>query len=109
MTVQEAIKILSKDTSFEAVEELKYYAGFNQDKVIKQIQEAMTMGAKALEKQILLERIVERLEEQKQSDIVNAKFYQNKDDEKMHAVYVGKINAFKDAIEIVKEEGGVDD
>ena len=52
MTVEEAIKILSKDTSLEAVEELKYHAGFNRDKVIEQIQEAMTMGAEALKKQI---------------------------------------------------------
>ena len=51
MTEQEAIKILSKDTSMEAVNELTYYAGFNRDKVIEQIQEAMTMGANALEKQ----------------------------------------------------------
>lgn len=52
MTKQEAIKILSKDTSMEAVNELTYYAGFNRDKVVEQIQEAMTMGANALEKQI---------------------------------------------------------
>lgn len=52
MTEQEAIKILSKDTSMETVNELTYYAGFNRDKVIEQIQEAMAMGANALEKQI---------------------------------------------------------
>lgn len=50
MTPEQAIKILSSESSLEAVEELKYYAGFNQDKVIEQIQEAMDMGAEALKK-----------------------------------------------------------
>ena len=50
MTPEQAIKILSSETSLEAVEELKYYAGFNQDKVIEQIQEAMDMGVDALKK-----------------------------------------------------------
>ena len=52
MTREEAIKILSKDTSLATVNELKYYSGFNQEKVVGLIQEAMDMGAKALEKQI---------------------------------------------------------
>lgn len=52
MTREEAIKILSKDTSEEKVNELIYYAGFSQTKVVEMIQEAMEMGAKALEKQI---------------------------------------------------------
>ena len=52
MTAKEAIKILHKDTSMEAVDELIYHAGFNRDKAIEQIQEAMTMGVEALEKQI---------------------------------------------------------
>ena len=48
MELEKAIKILSKDTSLEAVNELKYYAGFNQDKVIEEIQEAMDIGAAAI-------------------------------------------------------------
>lgn len=52
MTEQEAIKILSKDTSMEAVNELSYYGGFSKDYVVERIQEAMDMGAKALEKQV---------------------------------------------------------
>lgn len=51
MEREQAIKILSRDTSLEAVNELKYYAGFCSDKVIEQIQEAMDMGAEALKKQ----------------------------------------------------------
>lgn len=50
MTPEQAIKILSHDTSFAAVYELKYYAGFNQSKAIAMIQEAMDMGADALRK-----------------------------------------------------------
>lgn len=52
MTREEAIKLLHRDTTREAIAELKYYAGFNKEKTIEQIQEAMDMGAEALEKQI---------------------------------------------------------
>lgn len=52
MNIEQAIRILARDTSLEAVNELKYYAGFCSDKVIEQIQEAMDMGADALKKQI---------------------------------------------------------
>lgn len=52
MTPEQAIRILSSETSFEEVGELKYYAGFNQDIVVKLIQEAMDMGAEALKKEI---------------------------------------------------------
>lgn len=48
MTPEQAIGILSKETSYDEVCKLKYYAGFNQDKVIATIQEAMDMGADAL-------------------------------------------------------------
>ena len=48
MTKEQAIRILSSDTSMEEIHKLKYYAGFNQDRVLEQIQEAMDMGADAL-------------------------------------------------------------
>ena len=50
MTKEQAIRILSSETSREEIYKLKYYAGFNQDKVLEQIQEAMDMGADALRK-----------------------------------------------------------
>lgn len=50
MTKEQAIRILSSDTSMEEINKLKYYAGFNQDKVLEQIQEALDMGADALRK-----------------------------------------------------------
>ena len=43
-----AIKILDKETSSSAIRELEYYAGFDGDKVIDAIEEAMQMGADAL-------------------------------------------------------------
>ena len=48
MTREQAIRILSSETSIEEIHKLKYYAGFNQDRVLEQIQEAMDMGADAL-------------------------------------------------------------
>ena len=50
MTPELAIRILSSETSLETVEELKYYAGFNQEIVVKLVQEAMDMGAEAIRK-----------------------------------------------------------
>lgn len=45
-----AIRILDRDSTREAVAELEYHAGFNSDKVIDAIEEAMQMGADALRK-----------------------------------------------------------
>lgn len=46
--------------------------------------------------------IVEKLEEEKIADIASYDFYREKGNEKMQCSYAGKINAYKDAIEIVK-------
>jgi len=56
MTPEQAIEILDSETSLEAVERLKYYSGFNQDEVVKKIQEAMDMGADALRKLMDLQK-----------------------------------------------------
>ena len=48
MTKEQAIRNLSSETTAEEIHKLQYYAGFNQDKVSEQIQEAMDMGADAL-------------------------------------------------------------
>ena len=48
MTKEQAIRILSSETSMEEIHNLKYYSVFNQDRVLEQIQEAMDMGADAL-------------------------------------------------------------
>lgn len=48
MTKEQAIRILSSETSMEEIHKLKYYAEFNQNRVLEQIQEAMDMGADAL-------------------------------------------------------------
>ena len=52
MDVEFAIKILDKETTSEAVRELKYYSGFNEEKIIDSIEEAMQMGADALREQM---------------------------------------------------------
>ena len=52
MDVEFAIKILDKETTSEAVRELKYYSGFNEEKAIDAIEEAMQMGADALREQM---------------------------------------------------------
>ena len=50
MDVEFAIKILDKETTSEAVRELRYYSGFNEERAIDAIEEAMQMGADALRK-----------------------------------------------------------
>ena len=52
MDVEFAIKILDKETASEAVRELKYYSGFNEERTIDAIEEAMQMGADALRGQM---------------------------------------------------------
>ena len=47
-----AIRILDKETTSEAVRKLKYYSGFNEEKTIDAIEEAMQMGADALREQM---------------------------------------------------------
>lgn len=61
MTPEQAIRILDSDTSLVAIEELKYYAGFNRDLVIEQIMEAMDMGAEAIKKQIPVKPTFDKL------------------------------------------------
>ena len=46
-----AIRILDKSTTSDAVRELKYYSGFNEERTIDAIEEAMQMGADALREQ----------------------------------------------------------
>lgn len=52
MTYEEAIRLLHPDTSREAIAELKYYNGFNKDKTIDTINEAIILVCEAAEKQI---------------------------------------------------------
>lgn len=99
MAREEAIKNLSKETSMEKVNELNYYAGFSRDKVVGLIQEAMEMGAKALEKQDVPDTNVgskwipcsERLPEQNGKYLVTAgegkfppRVFEYKNDEKLY-------------------------
>lgn len=70
MTPEQAIKILNTKTSFEAIEELKYYAGFNRDIVVAQIAEAMNMGAEALRKQIPMKPIYEDYDDDGYGNII---------------------------------------
>ena len=58
MTKEQAIRILSSETSMEEIHKLKYYAGFNQDRVLEQIQEAMDMGADALKNDNSINRLI---------------------------------------------------
>ena len=58
MDKEQAIRILSSDTSAEEIHKLKYYAGFNQGKIIEQVQEAMDMGADALKNDNSINRLI---------------------------------------------------
>ena len=52
MDKEQAIRILSAETSLEAIAELKQKANYDRGKVLYEIQTAMNMGAEALRKQI---------------------------------------------------------
>ena len=56
-----AIRILDKETTSEAVRELEHQVGFDADKVIDLIEEAMQMGADAM-------RIIQQMSKQIEID-----------------------------------------
>lgn len=64
MTKEQAIRILSSETSMEEIHKLKYYAGFNQDRVLEQIQEAMDMGVDALKNDNSINRLISYIKSQ---------------------------------------------
>lgn len=44
MSIEEAIRILDPKTSADAITEIKYYAGFNEEKSIKKVEEACELA-----------------------------------------------------------------
>lgn len=54
-----AIRILDRDSTREAIAELEYFAGFDSDKVVEAIEEAMQMGADALREQMNRQREID--------------------------------------------------
>lgn len=95
MTPEQAIRILDSETSLVAVEELKYYAGFNRDKVIDQIMDAMDMGADALRKSTWIPRS-ERLPEEPEYG-VDGYIVQSKDVAEPYSAYWGEDGTWTDS------------
>lgn len=48
MTLEEAERILNPETTIGAINEIKYYCGFNQEKAIAEVEKACEIGAKAI-------------------------------------------------------------
>ena len=44
MSIEEAISILDPETSADAITEIKYYAGFNEEKAIKKVEDACVLA-----------------------------------------------------------------
>ena len=44
MSIEEAIRILDPETSEDAITEIKYYAGFNEEKTIEKVEEACVLA-----------------------------------------------------------------
>ena len=44
MSIEEAIRILNPETSADAIAEIEYYAGFNKDKVIEEVNKACVVA-----------------------------------------------------------------
>ena len=98
MDREQAIRILSKETSLEAVAELEYYAGFDRDRVVTQIEEAMDMGADALRR---LDRIEKELAKWKKLTERMADRTTNK---RVVMHMRGKANGLEKAMEIIRRE-----
>jgi hypothetical protein len=90
MTVQEAIKILHPESSFEVL------LGCTREEGIKIVEEACLLACEALKKQDAMQRVIERLEER-------IKILDNTSDINYPSVDIA-INETKKIIEIIKEE-----
>ena len=44
MSIDEAIRILNPESSVDAITEIKYYAGFNEEKAIEKVEEACELA-----------------------------------------------------------------
>lgn len=49
MTLEEAERILNPETTIGAINEIKYYCGFNEEKAIAEIEKASEIGAIAIQ------------------------------------------------------------
>ena len=58
MTLEEAERILNPETTVGAVNEIKYYSGFNQEKAIAEVEKACEIGAQAIREKIEREKRV---------------------------------------------------
>lgn len=112
MNEQEAIIIIEKerDKLCDTLNALPTNAQKNAVELKEKIY-AQAMAVIALEKQISLERIVEKLENEVEKAMrISEKAAELGKDYERHMLYHGgKGNAFEEAIEIVKEEGGIND
>ena len=52
MSIEEAIRILDPETSADAIAEIKYYAGFNEEKAIEKVEEACILACDIMRKYI---------------------------------------------------------
>ena len=44
MSIEEAIRILDPETSADAITEIKYYAGFKEEKAIEKVEDACVLA-----------------------------------------------------------------
>lgn len=86
-------------TEIEAIKELNTYVSDEHKMTLS--RECIDLARNALEKQISLKRILERLEET--YDATHENYMKDRD-----LITLGRKYGFEHAIEIVKEEGGIE-
>lgn len=74
---------------------------------IKAVEEQPTIDEKEIIRKTV-ERIIEKFKHEEQEYNELRKFHKENGTKSMECLYIGKIGAFKDAIEICKEEGGIE-
>ena len=52
MSIEEAIRILDPGTSADAIAEIKYYVGFNEEKSIKKVEDACILACDIMRKHL---------------------------------------------------------
>lgn len=61
MSIEEAIRILDPLTSADAIEEIKYIAGFNKDKVLEKVNEACVVACDTMREYKNREQVIDEV------------------------------------------------
>lgn len=109
MTREQAIKLLTRETSRSEIKRLKYEEGLAHEEVTEKIQQAMDMGVEAIKKQNNLidkwEKRLSMLDEEYLKNLRNKTETKEKKF-KRHMKIISRVNELEMCIKDLKQLGG---